>query len=152
MRRVALATASFLAGLALLTAGVPAAHAAGGTITGSEPLAGTGVSSTAFKLGQGGPKCDGAFLSSPLNGIDARVVFVGDMANTFRTLNWRSAAATGSVTVEFLGSDCADRHDPANGLRTVSAQNTNVVFKVPAGTTFLIVHGFMTANASFSFG
>jgi hypothetical protein len=152
MRRAVAAGACALAIAEVLAGGGVPAQAAGGTISGSEALPGTGVSSTAFKLGQGGPKCDGAFLAGPLNGVDARVVIVQSMVGQLKTLNWHAGAPTGSVTLEFMGSDCQDKTDPANGLLTVSAQNKNVVFKVPAGTVYLVVHAVTTANVTFTFG
>jgi hypothetical protein len=151
MKRAVAAGAFAVAIAQVLAGGGNPAQAAGGTITGSEALPGTGVSATAFKVGQGGPKCDAAFLANPLNGVDARVLNVGSMVGTLKTLNWHAAVPSGSVTLEFMGSDCQDKTDPANGLLTVSTQNKNVVFKVPAGAVFLVVHAVSTANATFTF-
>ena len=139
-----------LCGLALLAGGTPAKAANSYTILASQVFIASGNAFVAAG-------CNPAYISSPANGIDSRVIDLGGTRPIDTTLSVQWTAVTqvaehagGGMTLLQYSSDCKQIPN-ANSGSGVQAGGGTWNFRLPANSRYLLISNNSMFNVTLTF-
>lgn len=120
-------------------------------------IAGSNLGFSATEIAWGVQSCNSSFISSPANGLDARVINASAFAGKSVTITWAtpaSAVAKGfglSNILTTYNSACVSTTFSGQGIDPLNPNGPNSMrATLPTNTKYLLVRGFGSANINFT--